>query len=147
MNPFQSLHDYEEFIYTLSQRFTSIKASTLVLVRRGSMQARTSGNITFTDGYHLVIRERLTTEYGQVQIERYGYEAWHNQELLYWYDSQPHPNDPNLAPNHPHHKHVPPNIKRNRIIALDLSFEKTNLPFLITEVEESYLNQETNNGE
>jgi hypothetical protein len=34
-----------------------------------------------------------------------------------------------------HHKHIPPNIKRNRIPAPDLSFESPNLPFLIGEIE------------
>lgn len=29
------------------------------------------------------------------------------KEKLYWYDSQPHPNDPILQNTHPHHKHVP----------------------------------------
>ena len=57
------------------------------------------------------------------------------QDKLYWYDSQPHPHDPTLANNHPHHKHVPPDIKHNRILAPELSFTKTNLPFLIQEVE------------
>ena len=30
MNPFQSLRDYEEFVYTLAQRVPSIEASTLI---------------------------------------------------------------------------------------------------------------------
>jgi hypothetical protein len=35
----------------------------------------------------------------------------------------------------PHHKHVPPNIKHNRIPAPEMSFAKPNLPVLIAEVE------------
>jgi len=56
-------------------------------------------------------------------------------DKLYWYDSQPHPNDAVLASTYPHHKHVPPNIKHNRIPAPDLSFTRPNLPFLIEEIE------------
>ena len=36
---------------------------------------------------------------------------------------------------HPHHKHIPPDIKHNRIPAPGLSFDEPNLPFLIREVE------------
>jgi hypothetical protein len=37
---------------------------------------------------------------------------------------------------HPHHKHVPPNIKHNRIPAPEMSFTRPNLPALIREIEE-----------
>jgi len=35
----------------------------------------------------------------------------------------------------PHHKHIPPDSKHNRIPAPGLSFTEANLPFLIREVE------------
>jgi hypothetical protein len=38
-------------------------------------------------------------------------------------------------PTHPHHKHIPPNIKHHRIPAPDVSFTRPNLPFLIEEIE------------
>lgn len=69
-------------------------------------------------------------------LSSYAYEIYKGDERLYWYDPQPHPNDPILAISHPHHKHVPPNIKHNRIPALDLSFTEPKLPFLIKEIEE-----------
>ncbi len=64
-----------------------------------------------------------------------------HKEKLYWYDSFPHPNDPSLASTHPHHKHVPPDIKHHRIPAPELSFTRPNLPFLIEEVEREVLSQ------
>jgi hypothetical protein len=70
-----------------------------------------------------------------VVIERYGYEVWLGSDKLYWYDSQPHPTDSALASTHPHHKHIPPDIKHHRIPALGLSFTAPNLPFLIAEIE------------
>ena len=72
---------------------------------------------------------------GSLIIEGYSYEVWQGNEKLYWYDSQPHPSDAALASTHPHHKHVPPDIKHNRIPASGLSFTPPNLPFLIEEIE------------
>jgi len=135
VNPFQSLLDYEEFVYTLQQSYSSIKSSSLVVIRRGKRVGILQGELTFDDGYRIVIRERLSFD-SLVEIEDYGYELWHDAEKFAWYDSQPHPNDPTLASTHPHHKHVPPNIKRNRIPAPNISFTKPNLPFLIQEVED-----------
>ena len=54
---------------------------------------------------------------------------------LYWYDSQPHPNDPVLAATDPHHKHIPPDLKHHRVPASELSFTRPNLPFVIEEIE------------
>jgi hypothetical protein len=67
-------------------------------------------------------------------ITSYGYEVYHGDEKLYWYDDFPHPHDPSLASTFPHHKHIPPNIRRNRVPALGLSFTHPNLPVLIQEI-------------
>ena len=136
MNPYRSLRDYEEFIYTLPQQFPSITYSTLVIIRRGARMAILSGEIIFPQGYRLVVRERLTFDAGPLVLIRYGYELWQGNEKLYWYDSQPHPHDPMLDPTAPHHKHVPPDIKHHRIPAPQLSFTRPNLPVLIKEVEQ-----------
>ncbi len=139
MNLYQSLRDYEEFIYTLPQQFPSIVRSTLVAVRRGGRLVMVSGEIVFRNGYRLVVKERLTFDTGPLVLARYGYELWRADAKLYWYDSQPHPNDPTLAATDPHHKHIPPDIKHHRIPAPELSFSKPNLPFLIQEVEQSLM--------
>lgn len=136
MPPFQSLRDYEIFVYTLAERFPIIQHSTLVVARRGRQFAEMSGELALPEGYRLTIYERLRWEAnGTLVIEDYGYEAWQGNEKLYWYDSQPHPNDPALASTHPHHKHIPPDIKHHRIPAPDLSFTQPNLPLLIEELE------------
>jgi hypothetical protein len=70
-----------------------------------------------------------------VVIDWYGYEVWRGNEKLYWYDSQPHPDDPALRSTHPHHKHIPPDIKHHRISAPEMSFIQPNLPVLIREIE------------
>jgi hypothetical protein len=135
MNPFQSLREYETFVYTLRQQFPQILHSTLVLARRGRLFAEVTGEVAFSSGHRLVVYERLTWDAGPVAIEGYSYEVWRGSEQLYWYDSQPHPNDPTLASTDPHHKHVPPDTKHHRIPAPDLSFASPNLSFLIHEIE------------
>jgi hypothetical protein len=85
-------------------------------------------------GTHLRIREELDFDAGL--ITSYGYEVCRGVERLYWYDDFPHPNDPNLVSTFPHHKHVPPDIKHNRIPAPEISFTRPNLPVLIREIEE-----------
>jgi hypothetical protein len=91
------------------------------------------GDIFFAQGFRLRIRQELDFEAGF--ITSYGYEAYQGEERLYWYDDFPHLNDLTLASTFPHHKHVPPDIKRNRIPAPELSFTRPNLPVLIQEIE------------
>lgn len=136
MTPFQSLRDYEEYVYTLKQQFPSIQRSTLTIVPRGKRVAVLQGELAFAQGYRITIKERLSFDTGVVEIEFYGYELWHGADKIAWYDAQPHPNDPALASTHPHHKHAPPNIKRNRSPAPNMSFTQPNLPALVYEIEE-----------
>lgn len=135
-NPFQSRREYEEYIYTLPARHPAIKSSTLVVAQRGARVITVTGELTFSSGYRLVVKERLTSDSGSLTLVSYGYEVWRKDEKLYWYDSQPHPDDPTLAATNPHHKHVPPDIKHHRVPAPDLSFTRPNLPVLIQEIEQ-----------
>jgi hypothetical protein len=135
-----SLVEYEEFIYTLPQRYPAVDYSTLVVARRGVATVTVRGEVIFSGGVRLVVSERLMLDDSVLRIVSYGYEVWRGAEKLYWYDSQPHPNDPALASAHPHHKHVPPDIKHNRLPAPSLNFIPPNLPFLIAEIEQDLLN-------
>ena len=139
MNPLQSLAEYELFIYTLQQSYPSIRRSTLVVIRRGTIAAAVLGEIELVQGLRLVVSERLSFLRQPGSIMDYGYEVWQGVKQLYWYDSQPHPDNPTLASTHPHHKHVPPDIKHNLIPAPGLSFKLPNLPFLIEEIEQTLL--------
>ena len=51
MNPLQSLPEYENFVYSLAQRYPLVQRSTLVLVRRGAAIAVFHGEIELTAGY------------------------------------------------------------------------------------------------
>lgn len=135
MNPFQSLRDYEEFIYTLRQRYEAIQRSTLVVIPLGPRSAIMEGELTFAGRYRITVQEQLSLDAGRVMIDFYGYELWCGSTKLAWYDPQPQPHIPTLASTHPHHKHVPPDIKHNRIPAPMMSFTQPNLPALIQEIE------------
>jgi hypothetical protein len=134
-NPLRTPEDYELFLYTLAEKFPSVRSSTVTFVRRGATLARVTGELYFEDDIRLVIRERVMYHRLPVMIDWYGYEVWKGEDKLYWYDSQPHPNDSALASTHPHHKHIPPDIKHNRIPASNMSFMRPNLPTLIQEIE------------
>jgi hypothetical protein len=114
----------------ITQRWSSLGAATI------------RGEVIFSGGVRLVLSERLMLDAGALRIISYGYEVWRGSEKLYWYDSQPHPNEPSLALGHPHHKHIPPDIKHNRLPAPELSFTRANLPFLIAEIERDLLGDE-----
>jgi len=111
-----------------------MRRSTLTFVRRGVSLARVAGELYFDHDIRLVIRERVVYDRLPAVIDAYGYEVWQGEEKLYWYDSQPHPQDPLLQSTHPHHKHVPPDPKHHRIPASALSFTQPNLPALIDEI-------------
>jgi len=133
MNPFQSLRDYELYVYSLPSRAPQIVSSTLIVQRRGRLYADLTGELLLRNQRRVVIYERLAWDTGSVILVGYGYEVWAGAEKLYWYDSQPHPHDPALASTHPHHKHVPPDIRHNRVPAEGLSFTSPNLLFMVEE--------------
>jgi len=153
---FSSPATYQSFLYALPEQYPFIQQSNLVYIPTGKRFGRVEGMLFFAPNLVLCVQEFLNYELGV--IEAYGYELSHTQlpfnnsefpsigayckasypkkKKLYWYDSFPHPHIPSLASTNPHHKHVPPDIKHNRIPAPDLSFTRPNLPFLITEVGE-----------
>lgn len=135
MNPFQSLAEYERFVYTLQEHHSSIHRSTLTIIRRGAAVARLTGELEIGN-CRIVVREKLSFADHPGQIIGYGYEVWQGSTKLYWYDSQTHPGDPTLATTDPHHKHIPPDIKHHRVPAPELSFTEPNLLFLIQEIEQ-----------
>jgi hypothetical protein len=132
---FRTPEDYELFLYTLTDRFASVRRTTVTLARRGTTLARVAGEICFDHDIRLVVRERLVFDRLPLVVDWYGYEIWKGHEKLYWYDSQPHPDDPLLQSTHPHHKHVPPDMKQHRVPAPGMSFLQPNLIKLIPEIE------------
>jgi hypothetical protein len=133
-NPIGSLADYSRFVTELLHRST-VEKSTIVIWSASPYTGTAEGEVFFKHGFKLRMREEL--DFADELITSYGYEVYRNQEKLYWYDDFPHPTDPSLAETHPHHKHMPPDIKRNRIPAPGISFSKPNLPFIVQEIEKA----------
>jgi hypothetical protein len=129
----ESLAAYSGFLANLLHR-PRIERSTLRVWSDSPYTGIAEGEILFASGLRLRMREELDFDAGL--ITSYGYEVYRGDERLYWYDDFPHPNDPSLASTHPHHKHVPPDIKRHRIPAPGLSFSRPNLPMILQEIEE-----------
>jgi hypothetical protein len=134
-----TFEEYEYFIFSLRERFLSIQYSTLVFQRQKARSATVRGDIIFAKGVRLRAVEILDFDVEDNFIRSYSYAVYRNEEKLYWYDSFPHPHVPDLASTHPHHKHIPPDIKHHRIPAPNLSFAQPNLPFLIQEIETTLL--------
>ena len=130
--PLNSLSHYSHFVTDLLHRHP-VEHSSVAVWSDSPYTGIAEGEVFFSNDIRLRMREELDFDAGL--ITSYGYEVYQGAERLYWYDDFPHPNDLSLASTFPHHKHVPPNIKRNRIPAPGLSFTQPNLPVLIEEIE------------
>lgn len=129
----RSLQSYSELIAHLLQR-PEVVRSTVTVWSDSPYTGVAEGEVFFAGGYRLRMREEL--DFADALITSYGYEVYRGDKRLFWYDDFPHPNDPSLASTFPHHKHVPPDIKRNRIPAPGLSFDRPNLPRILAEIRE-----------
>jgi hypothetical protein len=132
-DPLHSLDAYSEFIARTLDR-PSVKRSTVRVWSISPFTGIAEGEVWFRNDFRLRIREEI--DFDENLIVSYGYEVYRGREKLFWYDDFPHPHDPRLSTTHPHHKHIPPNIKRNRIPAPGLSFEVPNLRIIVREIEQ-----------
>ena len=130
-NPLESLASYSGLVAELLD-CSDVVRSTVVVWSDSRYTGVAEGEVLFRNGIRLRLREEL--DFDAALIASYGYEAYRGTERLYWYDDFPHPSDPTLASTFPHHKHVPPDIKRHRIPAPEMSFTRPNLPVLIREI-------------
>ncbi len=131
--PLKSLVAYSQFV-TESLNHSIVERSTIVVWSDSPYTGTAEGEVFFSHGVRLRMREELDFDAGM--ITAYGYEVYRQEKRLYWYDDFPHPHYPTLASTFPHHKHVPPDIRHNRIPAPEMSFSRPNLPAVIREIEE-----------
>ena len=136
-SPLRSLQAYSQFIASVPDLFPGVRRSTLTLYSVSPRHLVVRGELEFASGIRLRVAERIDT--ARARMTWYSYAVLCGAEELYWYDPQPHSDDPSLASTFPHHKHVPPNIKRNRMPAPGISFTRPNLPFVIREIEQIVL--------
>lgn len=132
-NPLKSLGNYSHFVVELLNQ-PNVKSSTVAVWSDSPYTGVAEGDVIFTNGIRLRMREEVDFDVGI--IISYGYEVYRGEERLYWYDDFPHPNDPTLVSTMPHHKHIPPDIKHNRVPASNMSFDRPNLPTIIQEIED-----------
>jgi hypothetical protein len=135
--PLPDFQTYSEIIYSLQARYASIRHSTLVLATIGSTLAKLEGQVTFIGDVVLDVWELVDFE--TRRIRNYSYEIYRAGEKIAWYDPFEHPHLLELASTYPHHKHIPPDIKRHRVPAPEISFKQPNLPALIEEIEREIL--------
>lgn len=131
-NPLKSLSAYSHFIAQSLNR-PNVLRSTVVVWSDSPYTGIAEGEVAFSNGVRLRMRKELDFDAGF--ITAYGYEVYRGDEKLYWYDDFPHPNDLTSASTFPHHKHVSPDVKHNRIPAPEISFTRPNLSVLIREIE------------
>jgi hypothetical protein len=135
--PLDDLAAYSAFIYSLTERHSFITRSTLALAPIGATLGRLEGRVECRGGIHLEIWELV--DFTTKRIRAYSYEVYRAGEKLCWYDCWRHPEIPSLASTFPHHKHVAPNIRDNRLPAPGISFESPNLDVVLNDVHREWL--------
>ena len=128
---FSSRAEYERLIYGLSDEHAQIFDSTLRLYSTSALTAIVEGTIHLRSGLAIRVVKALDFKVGR--IRHYSYTVFRGDEKIRWYDSQPHPEIPELASTFPHHYHELPNIKRNRHPSPGIHFEASNLARLIAD--------------
>jgi hypothetical protein len=128
-----SYTEYSRLVFSLLTDRATVERHTLAVYTTSRTIGITRGQIVFRSGHVLRVFEQI--DFIAHRIFKYFYELSYQGESLWWYDSMPHPDIPDLESTHPHHKHIPPDIKHHRIPATGLSFTEPNLPQLITEAE------------
>jgi hypothetical protein len=131
-SPLGSLSDYSLFVAEQLNR-SSVERSTVIVWPESPYTGIAEGEVFFRGGFRLRLRQEL--DFHARLITSYGYEVYLEEQRLYWYDDFPHPNDETLTTTYPHHRHLPPDIKHNRVPAPEMSFTRPNLPVLVREIE------------
>ena len=125
--------DYARLIFFLLADRATIESHTVAVYTTSQTIGITRGRVVFRSGHVLRVFEQV--DFVAHRIVKYFYELSYKGESLWWYDSMPHPGVPELQSTHPHHKHIPPDIKRHRVAAAEMSFTRPNLPVLIDEID------------
>jgi hypothetical protein len=131
---FSSYADYAQLIFHLLADHPMVASHTLAVYTINRTVGITRGEVIFHSGHVLRVFEQI--DFVAHRIVKYSYEFVREGDALWWYDSMPHPNVPDLRSTHPHHKHIPPDIKHHRIPAPEMSFAGPNLPTLLTQIEQ-----------
>ncbi len=126
--------EYSRLIFHLLADRATVESHTIAVYTVSRTLGITRGKVVFRSGHELSVFEQI--DFIAHRIVRYFYQLTYEGEPLWWYDPMPHPHISELQSTHPHHKHIPPDIKRHRVPAPELSFTEPNLLCLIEQVEQ-----------
>ena len=135
-NPLASLADYSRFVAELLNRAT-VTRSTVIVWSDSPFTGVAEGEVWFSHGIRLRMREEV--DFDAALIAAYGYEVYRGGEKVCWYGEWEHPEIPALASTFPHHKHVPPNLRDNRVPAPGIRFDAANLDVVLQDVRRDWL--------
>jgi hypothetical protein len=135
--PLDDIASYSTFVYALAERLTFVTHSALTLAPIGATLAKLEGRVECQGGIHLEIWELI--DFAAHRIRTYSYEIYRAGEKVCWYDAWEHPEIPALGATFPHHKHLLPNLRDNRVPAPGISFESPNLDVVLTDVRRDWL--------
>lgn len=128
-SPLDDIAGYSRFVYELAARHPFVTHSTLMLAPIGATLAKLEGHIECEGGLRVEVWELV--DFAAHRIRTYSYEIYSSGEKVCWYDSWEHPENPSLAATFPHHRHVLPDLRNNRMPAPGISFESPNLDVVL----------------
>ena len=133
MNPaLADMAAYSVWVYALKERQPWVLHSTLALVSVGATLAKLEGRMECPGGVTVEVWELV--DFSSARIRTYSYEVYQGGEKIGWYDSWAHPEIPALTPTFPHHKHIRPNLRENRVPAPGIAFDAPNLDVVLADV-------------
>jgi len=135
--PLADIASYSAFVYGLRERHPFVTGSTLTLAPIGATLAKLEGCVECQERIHLEVWELV--DFAARRIRTYSYEVYRGGEKVCWYDAWEHPEIPALASTFPHHKHVPPGLRDNRVPAPGIGFDAPNLEVVLEDVRRNWL--------
>ena len=130
--PLDDIRSDSAFVYALAERHPFVTGSTLTLAPIGATLAKLEGRIACQGGIQVDVWELI--DFAARRLRTYSYEVYRGGEKVCWYDAWEHPEIPALASTFPHHKHVPPNLRDNRVPAPGIRFDAPNLDVVLEDV-------------
>jgi hypothetical protein len=118
-------HSYSLFIYTLTERLSFVKQSSLALASVGATLGRLEGRLDCDNGLHVEVFELL--DFAERRLVSFSYEVSRDGRVLRWYDSWNHGDG--ARP----HRHEAPRLSGRPEDAAGLSFEAPNLEKVLDE--------------
>ncbi len=131
-SPLGGIADYSAWIYGLPERHSFVTGSTLVLAPIGATLAKLEGRLECAGGIRVDVWELV--DFSTRRIRAYSYEVYRGGEKVCWYDAWEHPEIAALAATFPHHKHVAPDLRHNRVPAPGIRFEAPNLEVVLDDI-------------